>query len=259
MKKYLSGVALGLMLSLAAFAQQQPAQAPANGPKPKSQKELQALQKVQAATTPTDRMAAIDNVLENFTDTDYKHILLDMAIQSAQQARDPAKVEFYADRALKDDPKDATAQLAIASATVENTKEYDLDKDQKLAKVEKNANAAIESLKTEASPNPQLPADQWEQMKKAMTAEAYADLGQAALLQKKYDVAIQHYKTAADQDPEPAILIRLASAYNQAKQPDNASATCDRILAAPNLTPQIKQLAQQVKADAQKLKAAGAK
>lgn len=258
MKKCLSGIAISLAFAMAAMAQQA-AQPAANGPKPKSQKELQALQQVQAATTPEQRMQAIDNVLENFTDTDYKHVLLDMAIQSAQQANDPAKVDFYADRALKDDPKDVTAQLAIASSTVQNTKEFDLDKEQKLAKAEKYSNAAIEALKTATSPNPQMPEAQWQDTKKQMTAEAYADLGAAAALRKKYDVALTNYKTAAEQDPEPVILIRLASAYNEAKQPDNAITTCDRVLAMNDAQPQVKQIAQQIKATAEKAKSTGSK
>lgn len=262
MKRYLLAIAAAAALTCAGFAQQQPSQpaAPAQqaGPKVKSQKELDALKKVQAAATPEERLTAIDGVLENFTDTEYKHILLDMAIQTAQQTGDAAKTEVYAERALKEDPKDATAQLAIASTTIQGTKEFDLDKEQKLAKAEKYANSALESLKTESAPNPQLTPEQWAEAKKQMAAEAYASLGAAAALRKKYDVALTNYKTAAEQDPDPVILVRLANAYNQASQPDNAITTCDRILAMSNVPPQIKQIAQSEKAKAEKAKSGGA-
>lgn len=262
MKRYLLAIAATAALTCAGFAQQQPSQpaAPAQqaGPKVKSQKELDALKKVQAAATPEERLTAIDGVLENFTDTEYKHILLDMAIQTAQQTGDAAKTEVYAERALKEDPKDATAQLAIASTTIQGTKEFDLDKEQKLAKAEKYANSALESLKTESAPNPQLTPEQWAEAKKQMAAEAYASLGAAAALRKKYDVALTNYKTAAEQDPDPVILVRLANAYNQASQPDNAITTCDRILAMSNVPPQIKQIAQSEKAKAEKAKSGGA-
>jgi tetratricopeptide (TPR) repeat protein len=259
MKRYLLVASAALTLTVAAFAQQQGQQQQApqqQGPKVKSQKELEALQKVQTATDPTARLAAIDNVLENFTDTEYKHLLMDMAIQTAQQLNDPARVEVYSERALKDDPKDVTAQLAVASSTIQNTKEFDLDKEQKLTKAEKNANSAIESLKTASSPNPQMTDAQWQEAKKQMTAEAYADLGAAAALRKKYDVALTNYKTAADTDPEPVILVRLANAYNEAKQPDQAIATADKILAMNDAPPQVKQIAQQEKAKAEKSKTA---
>lgn len=268
MKRYVLAVTAALALTSFAFAQQQPAQeqsagqqqpagqqpAQQAGPKVKSQKELDALKKVQAATTAQERLTAIDGVLENFNDTEYKHILLDMAIQTAQQVRDPAKVEVYAERALKEDPKDATAQLAIASTTLQGTKEFDLDKEQKLTKAEKYANTALESLKTEPAPNPQMTDAQWQEAKKQMSAEAYANLGAAAALRKKYDVALTNYKTAADQDPDPVILVRLANAYNEAKQPENAITTADRVLAMNDAPAQIKQIAQSEKAKAEKAK-----
>jgi tetratricopeptide (TPR) repeat protein len=181
-----------------------------------------------------------------------------MAIQTAQQTRDAAKVEVYAEQALKADPKDATAQLAIASTTLAGTKEFDLDKEQKLTKAEKYANSALESLKTEAPPNPQMTDAQWQEAKKQMSAEAYANLGAAAALRKKYDVAVTNYKTAADQDPDPVILVRLANAYNEAKQPENAISTADRVLAMNDAPPQIKQIAQSEKAKAEKAKSGGA-
>lgn len=265
MKRYVLAVTAALAMTSFAFAQQQPAQQQAGqqpaqqaGPKVKSQKELDALKKVQAATTAPERLQAIEDVLQNFTDTEYKHILLDMAVQTAQQARDPAKVEVYAERALKEDPKDATAQLAIASTTLAGTKEFDLDKEQKLVKAEKYSNAALESLKTETAPNPQMTDAQWQEAKKQMAAEAYASLGAAAALRKKYDVALTNYKTAADQDPDPVILVRLANAYNEAKQPENAITTCDRILAMNDAPAQVKQIAQSEKAKAEKAKSGGA-
>ncbi len=257
MKKYLIAATAALSLTAAAFAQQQQQAQPA-GPKVKSQKELEALQKVQTATDPQARLQAIDNVLENFTDTEYKPLLMDMAIQTAQQVNDPAKVEVYSERALKDNPKDVTAQLAMASTTVQSTKEFDLDKEQKLTKSDKYANSAIESLKTAPSPNPQMTDAQWQDAKKQMTAEAYADLAAAAILRKKPDVAVTNLKTAADTNPDPVILVRLANAYNEAKQPDNAITTCDRVLAMNEAQPQVKQIAQQEKARAEKLKSAPA-
>jgi len=242
-----------LLAATAVLAQPQQPAAQA-GPKPKSQKEVDALQKVQQATNPEERIKAIDNVLESFADTEYKPILLQMAVESARQANDYPKVLVYGDRALQVDPKSYTAMLAMASATVQNTKEFDLDKDEKLAKVQKYANGAIEELKNAQSPNPQITAPQWDQEKKQLTAEAYADLGAVGILQKKYDVAINNYKSAADLYPNPVILVRMANAYNEAKQPDNAIAAADKVLAQADAPPQVKQFAQQEKARAEKAK-----
>ena len=100
---------------------------------------------------------------------------------------------------------------------------------------------------------------QWQELKKQMTAEGYAALGAAAILRKKYDVALTDYKTASESDPSPVILVRLANAYNEAKQPDNAIATSDKVLAMSDAPPNVKQFAQQEKARAEKSKAASRK
>ena len=90
MKKQFLTAAAVLGFAVAAVGQQQSpqqpgqpqsgqAQAAPQGPRAKSQKELDALKQVQAATDPEQRIKAIDNVLENFADTEYKQVLLDMA------------------------------------------------------------------------------------------------------------------------------------------------------------------------------------
>jgi len=265
MKKQFLTAAAMLGFTVAAFGQQSPQQpgqaqsgeaqtAQPQGPRAKSQKELDALKKVQAATDPEQRIAAIENVLENFADTEYKQVLLDMAVQSAEQANDYAKVMVYGARATQANPNDYEALTAMAAATAQNTKEFDLDKEQKLAKVDKYAQQAIAALKSASKPNGQVTDEQWDQEKKQLTAEAYASMGAAAVLRKKYDDAVTNFKTAADTRPDPVILVRLADAYNNAKQPDNAITTADRVLAMNDAPANIKQFAQQEKAKAQQAK-----
>src|SRR5581483_6220611 len=50
--------------------------------KPKSQKEVQAITAVQVAATPDDRIKAVENVLTNFADTEFKVPLLQIAVQA---------------------------------------------------------------------------------------------------------------------------------------------------------------------------------
>ena len=193
MKKQFLTAAVMLGFAVAAAGQQSPQQpgqaqsgqaqtAQPQGPQAKSQKELDALKKVQAATDPEQRIAAIENVLENFADTEYKQVLLDMAVQSAEQANDYAKIMVYGERALKGNPNDYESLTAMAAATAQNTKEFDLDKEQKLAKVDKYAQQAIAAIKSASKPNRQLTDEQWDQEKKQLTAEAYASMGAAAVL-----------------------------------------------------------------------------
>ncbi len=79
----------------------------------------------------------------------------------------------------------------------------------------------------------------------------------AALARKKNDVAITEFKTAVDgaASPDPATMVRLASAYDQAGKYDEGLAVLARVLAMPEVNPQVKQYAQAEKIRAEQGKA----
>jgi uncharacterized protein HemY len=68
-----------------------------------------------------------------------------------------------------------------------------------------------------------------------------------ALVRKKYDDAATEFQAAAASDPQPAYMVRLASSYHSAGKEQQAIEVCDKVLADPNLHPQIKQVATQIK------------
>src|SRR5690242_12374551 len=75
--------------------------------KVKSQKEQQAILAVQVAKDADERIKAIENVLTNFADTEFKTVLLQMAIQTEEQKNDYTQMVFYGERLLKADPNNA--------------------------------------------------------------------------------------------------------------------------------------------------------
>src|SRR5919202_6761469 len=99
----------------------------AKQPQPKSQKEVDALMAIQNAQDPDARMAAIDNLLKNFADTEFKVALLQLAAASAQQKGDVDKMIIYSERALEADPNSYQAMLMIATGTAQRTREHDID------------------------------------------------------------------------------------------------------------------------------------
>ena len=111
--------------------------------KPKSQKEAEAVNAIIQAKTPDEKMAAVDNLIMKFADSEFKIWALNYAATSAQQKKDSAKAIFYADQAVSSDKNDAEAMVLIAAELATHTREFDLDKDDKLAKSEKSANAAL--------------------------------------------------------------------------------------------------------------------
>ena len=78
--------------------------------KPKSKKEAASHSwRSKLAKTPDERIAAIEEVLTNFADTEFKTALLTMAVQTEEQKNDYAQMVFYADRLLKADPMNTFA------------------------------------------------------------------------------------------------------------------------------------------------------
>ena len=229
--------------------------------KPKTKGEVAAIQAVQAAKTPDEQITAIENVLTNFADTEYKNVLLQMAMQIETQKGDFAQTVFYAERLLDADPKNVFALNALASETARHTREFDLDKEEKLAKVDKWAKAALEAAPTAPKPNTTVTDAQWDGARKDMQAQAYEAMGMAASLRKKYDESVADYKQAiavcATQDA--ATWLRLGQAYLDANKLDEAGDAFDKALTAANASPQVKSIAQAKKDETAKRKAGAAK
>jgi tetratricopeptide (TPR) repeat protein len=256
-------VVFALAIPLLAQQQaQQPAQQQA-GPKPKSQKESDALKKVLTAQQAKDwdgEIQAINYVLENFADTEYKPLLLNMAMTAAQQKNDYPQTVIYGERAIQADPNNILSTIMLAEVIAAHTRENDLDKEQSLKKAEDYANKGLDLIKNSTAPPPgvAIPADQWPQYKKDLSAQAHDAMGQISVLRKNYPQGIEHFKTAISEAarPDPATMDRLAKAYLDSKQYDDAIATADKVLAMGDAQPVVKQFAQQTKDQATKLKSA---
>jgi tetratricopeptide (TPR) repeat protein len=250
--------ACGLMAQAPQAAPAQPAgQAGPKTPQVKSQAEGQAVQALLQSQQggPDAMIKAAEELLTKFADTEFKEIALFVESQAYKAKGDNTKAQIFAERVLEVDPQNFQATLLIGEVLVSSTRENDLDKEEKLGRGEKLLNQTIDILKTAPKPNPQLPDDQWAEAKKFMSAEAHNDLGLSALTRKKYDVAIVEFKTAQDLDPQPAYQVRLASAYQSAGKNDEAIALVDKLLTDPQLHPQIKAVAQNVKQLATQAKA----
>lgn len=255
--RYLAAALLAVSVPLMA---QTPAQAPAAGPHPKSQKEVEALQKVQAAQQAGNwdaEIQAINYVLENFADTQYKIMLLGMAQEAAQNKGDFAGAVAFGEQTLQADPNDIAARVYMAESIAQHTRENDLDKEQSLKKVDDYANKALDLLKSATAAPVGTPDAQWPDVKKQWTSQCYDALGQAADLRKKYPDSIQDFKNALDAQPSNAVAeARLAKAYFDAKQYDDAIATADKVNAMATAPAVVKQFAQQQKDNAIKMKSA---
>lgn len=238
----------------ASSAQKQSPVAPQ--PKIKSRKELEAIKAIMNAPDPNSRIKAVDDLITNFADTEFKAFALQVATVSAQQLNDYEKVMLYGERTLKVDPNNYTVMLAMALALSQKTREFDLDKQEKLNRATELANKALAVLKTAPRPNPQVTEKLWEAAKGDYRAQAHEALGMVAMDRKNYDTAVVEFKAAVDAESSsnPATKLRLAAAYNQQGNNDEAIATLDTILKNPKLHPTIRKIAERERVRAVQLK-----
>jgi tetratricopeptide (TPR) repeat protein len=230
----------------------------AKQPQPKSQKELDALKLMFGTQDPDARIKAAKDLITNFADTDFKELAFQMIAMSYQQKNDLENMIVYAEKVLEVGPKSYQAMLMISAALAQRTREFDLDKEEKLARSEKLAKQAMDVIPTASKPNPGITDAQWDGVKKDALAEAHQALAMAASVRKKYDVAIGEYKQSIEvaATPDAATMVRLGSTYNLAGKPDDAIAILDKVLALPNLHQQIKLAAENEKKNSEKLKGA---
>jgi tetratricopeptide (TPR) repeat protein len=221
--------------------------------KPKSKAEAEAVNAVISATTPDQKIAAAENLLGKYKDTQFKSLALQLEAEAYSQKGDGPNAIVYGDRAIEADPKNFQALLLVSSQLARMTKEFDLDKDEKVKRATKLANDAIPTIAAAPKPNPQLTDDQWNGIKKDLTSEAHETLGIIASIDKKWDDAIAEFKTSIDGSSSPpyTAMIRLISVYNNDKKYDDASALADKLLAA-GAPDNLKRMAQEEKTRAAK-------
>jgi tetratricopeptide (TPR) repeat protein len=252
--------ALGTV-SIAVAAQGQPAAPVAKQLKAKSAAEAQALKALVQIQDADARIKAVDEFVIKFPDSEFKSAVLVMQAETNSQNGDHAKAIVSAEQALEADPKSYMAMLILARTIAQTTKEFDLDREEKLGRAEKYANSAMEILKTAPKPSADVPDDQWAQRKADFIGQAHEALGLAAMARKDQNTAIAEFKAAIENSspPDPATLVRLGSAYNLAKRYDEAIAMLDRAIAMPDALPRVRQIAQSERARSIRAKAAAAK
>lgn len=228
-------------------------------PRVKSQKEAEAVMAIFQAPDADSRIKAAQELITKFADSEFKAIALQMIAASYQQKNDYENMVVWAEKTLEADPQNYHAMLMLATGIAQHTREFDLDREEKLARAEKYAHDAMEILKTLPKPRPDVPDDQWEAAKKDFTAQAHEALGLAAMARKKYDIAIAEFKLAIEgaANPDYATMVRLGAVYNMAGKYDDAIAILDKVMGAAEVHPTIKQFAQAERARAFQLKQGG--
>jgi len=233
----------------------------AAGPQPKSQEELDAILAVQNSQDPDSRISAADALLKKFADTEFKAWALQMQMLSYQQKNDFDNMLVYGERALEADPENAIVMIQLAFAIPSRTREFDLDKDEKLAKAEDLAKRAMAIVPVMPKHNPQIPDEEWLLVKKDFMSQAHESLGMVALLRKDYAGAEDSLRKAIEMAPEQQSqsFYQLANALKEQGKYDEALTSVDQAIAKGGVpTSGGGDAAQKLKKQLQALKATGA-
>ncbi len=233
----------------------------AKQPRVKSQAEGQALQAMFQAADPDARLKAAEEFIAKFADSEFKSFTLMLAAETYRQKNDYEHTVIYGERTLEADPQNYMAMLLLASTISQRTREFDLDREEKLGRSEKYAKAALELLKTAPKPRPDVTDEQWTQAKAEFTAQGHEAMALAAMVRKNYPAAIEEFKTALASvgTPDPATQVRLGAAYNLAGKYDDAITVLSKVMETPEVHPQIRQVAQAERARAMQAKGGAAK
>jgi tetratricopeptide (TPR) repeat protein len=227
-------------------------------PKVKSQAEAKAIKAIQdAAADPDAVIKAAEELINKYSDSDFKEFALTMEAHAYQQKRDDVNAQLIAERVLEINPKAYSMQLVLGEVIAPGIKEHDLDRKEKVDKCTKLFTDAIANAAAAVKPNSQISDADWAGFQKSNVAEGHNGLGILALLDKNWDVAIKEFQAAVDNDPEQdAYATRLASSYYSAGKYTEAIALCDKLLAKPNLNPQIARVVNNIKAQSVRNQAA---
>lgn len=203
-----------------------PAAAAPQGKRPAAAKTQPEFAAYNAAKVLTDAAAmekAADDFAVKFPDSELRPILYSAAMNLYQQANNADKMMEMGKKVLTFDADSPEALVGIAQVLAEETRDTDLDRDQKLAEAKKDAERALVTVDTDI-PTAGLPQDRVEAYKGYLRSEAYFVLGTLSFSAKRWPEAEANLRKSIDalpQQPDPSAILRLAVALDmQTKYPE---------------------------------------
>jgi tetratricopeptide (TPR) repeat protein len=148
-----------------------------------------------------------------FPDSELRVLLYRDAMHAYQRDNKGDKILEMGRQVLKLAPNDPEAMGIVAEVIVEQTKDTDLDKDQKLAEAAKLAQRALETVDTEISLPSGITPEQADGFKRLLRSNAYATIGTTQYNKENFKDAEGSYRKSIDAYPEqidPIIVLRLA-------------------------------------------------
>ena len=206
--------------------------ASAQGPQPKSQEEFDAIVAIQSAEDPAARAEAAKQLLLTFKDTEFKEMANYMLMVSYQQLDDFENMMLYGERTLEINPDNPGVLLQLAYAIPTRTRQFDLDKEEKLTKAEDFATRALTLVPNMEKLNPNVTDEDWLIVKKDFMSQGNEALGIIAAKRANYDQAVDFLTKAIGLQPQPSPMTHyhLAEAYMKAGKKAEATTSIDQAI-----------------------------
>ncbi len=192
-------------------------------PKADSQEELTAFNAVRAVADAAGQEKAADDFAAKYPKSELRPLAYKAVMQRYQQSNDGDKMTAMAKKVLAIDPDDPEALVAVAQVDAEQTRDADLDKDQRIAEAKQNAERALVTVDTDV-PTTGYPPEQIAGYKSFLRSQAYFVLGTIAFKAKNWPDAESNLRKSIDalpQQPDVVAVYRLAVSLDmQSKYPD---------------------------------------
>jgi tetratricopeptide (TPR) repeat protein len=182
-----------------AGAQAQPGAAQPQGktpPQAKTQEEFNAYQEAAGKTTSEEAEAAADAFSAKYKDSEIRTVLYHRVMQMYQNANNADKAIETGRKILAITPNDPIANVMVATFISERTRDTDLDKDERLAEAQKDANRAIQTVDTDFVYPPGTPPERVEGAKAMIKSMAYSALGATESVKENYAGAEKYFQQA---------------------------------------------------------------
>lgn len=205
-------------------------------PQFKSQEEVDAFMLVQGAATAQERASAGADFIANFPKSEAVGLASYMVMLSYQQMNDFDNMLLYGEMVLDNNPaagvKTGTL-ISLANAIPTRTREFDLDKEEKLNKAEDYAKQAINLIPTLEKMDPNMTDDQWLETKMDFMSQCHEAIGSVMIKRQDFPAAEASMRKALEMSPNPApyTMYQLATALSKQGKNEEAVGLLDRCTA----------------------------
>lgn len=206
-------------------------------PEFKSQEEFDAFMAVQQAPSVADRVAAGEQFIAEHPQSAAVGLAAYMTMLSYQQMNDYENMLLYGEMVLAANPAPSVETgtlIVLAGAIPRRTREFDLDKDEKLSKAEDHAKRAMALIPTLEKMDPAMEDDAWLATKMEFMSQCHEALGLVLSKREDYPGAEAALRKAMDmaQEPVPDTLYNLALALDKQGKKEEAANLARRCTAA---------------------------